>query len=155
MERGALPAAGGAAAEREWRARAVGETLLLACACAWFLAHREGCTKSQRTARLLCLLLHASCPQLLLAGLRALKPGGRLVYSTCSLLELENDGVVAAALHAWDSEALRLVPPAEWSVDACLRALAGAEETQHGLIVLPDAAGWGPVYVAVLEKAAA
>lgn len=28
----------------------------------------------------------------------------------------------------------------------------GAEATKHGLICLPDRKGWGPIYVAVVEK---
>jgi 16S rRNA C967 or C1407 C5-methylase (RsmB/RsmF family) len=35
--------------------------------------------------------------------------------------------------------------------DEVMRAL-GAEPTRHGLICLPDKAGWGPIYVAVLER---
>ena len=38
---------------------------------------------------------------------RYVKPGGRLIYSTCTLLERENEGVVRAFLDGGDSFALR------------------------------------------------
>jgi 16S rRNA C967 or C1407 C5-methylase (RsmB/RsmF family) len=94
---------------------------------------------------------------MLLGGLRALKPGGRLVYSTSSLVEVENDAVVQKALQQQQQQqgaSVRVVPADEWAL-AGIEELAGGERTQHGLLCLPDKQGWGPLYVAVLEKALA
>ena len=35
-----------------------------------------------------------------------------------------------------------------------LLAALGAEPTRHGWLVLPDAGGWGPIYLALLRKTA-
>jgi 16S rRNA C967 or C1407 C5-methylase (RsmB/RsmF family) len=86
--------------------------------------------------------------QLLCAGLRALKPGGRLVYSTCSLADVENDAVVRVAL-AKHADCC-VMAPALPTEDL---ALFGVEPTELGHICLPDTAGWGPIYVATIYKA--
>lgn len=76
---------------------------------------------------------------LLCAALDALRPGGRLVYSTCSISEIENDGVVDR-LHK--SRGGRFV--VENGQDEI------GEPTRHGRIILPDRSGCGPIYFSIL-----
>ncbi|XP_002993970.2 5-methylcytosine rRNA methyltransferase NSUN4 [Selaginella moellendorffii] len=79
---------------------------------------------------------------LLFAALRAAKLYGRIVYSTCSLSQLENDCVISKALEKGklDFEIIQK----QWPV---------GERTEHGWIILPDVSqGWGPIYIAVLKK---
>jgi 16S rRNA C967 or C1407 C5-methylase (RsmB/RsmF family) len=84
------------------------------------------------------------------------------VYSTCSILELQNDGVVGRLLERAQG-AVAVVshtlcapgaPPATAAAAAArVAALDGcAERTRHGWLVMPDGAGAGPMYVAVLHK---
>ncbi|MFO1422204.1 MAG: 16S rRNA (cytosine(967)-C(5))-methyltransferase RsmB [Candidatus Competibacteraceae bacterium] len=79
--------------------------------------------------------------QTLLAGLwPLLRPGGRLLYATCSVLRQENEQVVAAFLAA-RPEAREHRIMADWG-----RALA------HGRQILPGEAGMDGFYYAVLVK---
>ena len=82
---------------------------------------------------------------ILAAGFTALKPGGRLVYSTCALSHAENDEV-AAKLLTRHSTTCRLLPATESSTPP-------GEATGCGRIILPDnAGGQGPIYWAVFTK---
>lgn len=81
---------------------------------------------------------------LLTAGLIALKPGGRMVYSTCSISPLENDQVIAR---------LRKKKGEQFSVLESELPCEGAERTELGIQILPDQTGFGPMYYCVLSKA--
>eukprot|EP00398_MALV-I-01_sp_L67-1_P000490 gene491-507_t len=56
--------------------------------------------------------LHFRQYTILIRGLCLLKPGGRLVYSTCSLNPIEDEAVIAGALSFFGSD-VKLVPPPE------------------------------------------
>lgn len=85
------------------------------------------------------------------------KPGGRLVYVTCSVLPEENDGQVAAFITG--ASELALVRPADFvnaapvSDDAKARLSDPAIETAHGLQMTPRRTGTDGFYVACFTKA--
>jgi 16S rRNA C967 or C1407 C5-methylase (RsmB/RsmF family) len=92
---------------------------------------------SQKSSKRLAVRQHA----LLCAGLDSAVSGGRVVYSTCSISPLENDGVIER-LEESRAGLFRILP-----------APPGAgEATRYGRLVLPDAEACGPIYTAVLEK---
>lgn len=79
---------------------------------------------------------------LLSSAFMALKPGGKIVYSTCSISPYENDLVVAKLLKRKPNEVTVLSPP----------KYEKAEATQYGQQFLPDRSGWGPIYFALIQK---
>lgn len=89
---------------------------------------------------------------LLTSALMACKPGGRILYSTCALSELENDAVIEKLIKkkmekfpfaiSFDYLQLPWVEQME---------KIGYERTQHGVRIWPDKAqGAGPIYFALL-----
>lgn len=82
---------------------------------------------------------------LLTAALLACKQGGRIVYSTCSISTLENDGVIEE-LFRRKGEVFRLVEQEN------LSANDKGEKTKFGQIFLPDICQMGPIYFSILEK---
>ena len=76
-------------------------------------------------------------------GAGMLRPGGRLVYSTCTVNREENEAVVADFLQA--HPAVKLVPPP--------RALPGARDTGAGTLYLPHCSGTDGFFIAVMVKA--
>lgn len=79
---------------------------------------------------------------LLSAAFLLLKPGGSLVYVTCSVSPEENDGVVNRLYEKYNS----LVIPDGLDISE-------GEKTQYGRIILPDQSGnMGPMYIARFRK---
>ena len=76
------------------------------------------------------------------------KPGGRLVYVTCSVLLEENDDHIAAFLA--DHAAFRALPPAELTSDADL--LGAVQLREHGLQMTPRRTAVDGFYVVVLLR---
>ena len=94
---------------------------------------------------------------LLRGVLTHLKPGGRLVYSTCSIAPTENDHVVTAILHDKRHPHILSIedPLADLAFsphDPVCPLLAGVERTDFGAIALPDRSAFGPLYWAVLTS---
>jgi 16S rRNA (cytosine967-C5)-methyltransferase len=84
--------------------------------------------------------------EILRGAVRMLAPGGRLLYSTCSVLPEENEGTVAEFLGSESAVHAVALPEA-------VRAIPGALERSVGAQLLPGAeAGTDGFYYACLEK---
>ncbi len=81
---------------------------------------------------------------LLCSAILALKEGGVLVYSTCSISPLENDGVIARVLERKSAIVAH---------DPTQDDLSDLEATAHGFQIFPDrSGGTGPIYLTRLIK---
>lgn len=80
---------------------------------------------------------------LLCSAILALKSGGQLVYSTCSISPLENDEVIKKALTKKSDQVVLDLPEIDFP---------GIEKTEVGYIMLPDQAQAGPIYFSRLLK---
>eukprot|EP00735_Rhodelphis_limneticus_P011275 TRINITY_DN4358_c0_g1::TRINITY_DN4358_c0_g1_i1::g.21256::m.21256 TRINITY_DN4358_c0_g1::TRINITY_DN4358_c0_g1_i1::g.21256 ORF type:complete len:398 (+),score=47.81,sp/Q0V8R7/NSUN4_BOVIN/33.51/4e-45,Nol1_Nop2_Fmu/PF01189.12/1.3e-25,FtsJ/PF01728.14/0.0013,Methyltransf_26/PF13659.1/8.2e+03,Methyltransf_26/PF13659.1/0.0065,Methyltransf_18/PF12847.2/0.084 TRINITY_DN4358_c0_g1_i1:3-1196(+) len=79
--------------------------------------------------------------KLLESALFVVKPGGRVVYSTCALSPAENDAVVHAVIDRRDD------------VEILFEEFPIGERTRYGWFMLPDRCqGWGPIYFAILKR---
>ncbi|XP_068011383.1 tRNA (cytosine(34)-C(5))-methyltransferase, mitochondrial [Melanerpes formicivorus] len=89
--------------------------------------------------------------QLLRSAIRALRPSGSLVYSTCTLSKAENSDVINLILNSFtDVTPVDISGMAE-AVSQEFAFLGGMQ--QHELLVLPEyGRAWGPMYVAKLKK---
>ncbi|XP_063304818.1 tRNA (cytosine(34)-C(5))-methyltransferase, mitochondrial isoform X1 [Pelobates fuscus] len=95
-------------------------------------------------------MLPAIQTELLRSAIRALHPGGSLVYSTCTLSRAENSHVIDSILTS-----CRDVKPVDLSdlATALSHEFYFASDIPHGLLVLPHVGkSWGPMFVAKLRK---
>lgn len=87
--------------------------------------------------------LYALQRKILENGAAALRPGGRLVYSTCTVNRAENEEIVTDFLKVHPAFALAAQP----------RTLPGARDTGAGTLYLPHCSRTDGFFIAVLEKA--
>jgi 16S rRNA C967 or C1407 C5-methylase (RsmB/RsmF family) len=81
---------------------------------------------------------------LLCSGLLSLKPGGVMIYSTCSISPLENDGVIERLLKRKQGQVL---------IDPETQDLSDLEKTEYGFQIFPDRfQGMGPIFMTRLIK---
>lgn len=71
----------------------------------------------------------------------ALKKGGTMVYSTCSLTQEENDSVVS-----------KLLKKHKDSLELIQKPYPFGDKTETGWHILPDLTGFGPIFFAVIRK---
>lgn len=80
---------------------------------------------------------------MLASALDVVKVGGCIVYSTCSISPLENDGVIE-----------RLLSKRKGRVQVCPLLETLGEATTYGAITLPDLQNNGPLYLCLLRRVA-
>lgn len=80
---------------------------------------------------------------MLVAALDAVRPGGFVLYATCSISDEENDGVVERLLHRRAGRVERFSH--DWEV---------GEPTATGRAIRPDTTGEGPMFAALLRRTA-
>ncbi|KAM5180788.1 tRNA (cytosine(34)-C(5))-methyltransferase, mitochondrial [Mantella aurantiaca] len=88
--------------------------------------------------------------ELLRSAINALKPGGTLVYSTCTLSRAENSNVISDILNSRSD-----VTPVDLShlIRTLSHEFRFAEQVPYGLLVIPDKRkSWGPMFVSKLIK---
>ncbi|MCK0209883.1 RsmB/NOP family class I SAM-dependent RNA methyltransferase [Starkeya koreensis] len=93
--------------------------------------------------------------EILDAAVRFVKPGGRLAYVTCSLLDEENVGQVRAFLDRHGE--FRIVPPAETALALGERGIAlreAALERPEGLLLTPRRTNTDGFFVSVMVRGA-
>lgn len=99
--------------------------------------------------------LAAQQKALLHAGLAALKPGGHLLYSTCTFAPEENELVVARALEHFQGRIalapLPAPPPCAQEALTCFRGRSLPQELRHARRVVPPQDGF---FLALLRKSA-
>ncbi|XP_009963303.2 tRNA (cytosine(34)-C(5))-methyltransferase, mitochondrial [Tyto alba] len=89
--------------------------------------------------------------QLLRSAIKALRPGGSLVYSTCTLSKTENSDVINLILNSCSNVMPVDISEMAKAVSQEFTFLRGTQ--QHELLVLPEKGRtWGPMYVAKLKK---
>lgn len=73
----------------------------------------------------------------------ALKNTGRIVYSTCSISQFENDDVVAKLIKKRNAKTKNFDSVNQFQF---------IEKTEFGYQILPDQCGFGPMYFSIIEK---
>ena len=97
------------------------------------------------------------------AAVDAVRPGGQVVYATCALSQIENDGVVSrllargrgrlVVLDATAAMQRAVVRHHDMLRDWPASGRVPGERTEHGHLILPDRDhGLGPMYIALIRR---
>lgn len=78
---------------------------------------------------------------LLSSAFMALRSGGRIVYSTCSISPYENDGVISKLMQRHVDK-----------FTIARQEIPNSDPTEFGTQFLPDHNGWGPIFFCVINK---
>ncbi|MEM1946713.1 MAG: RsmB/NOP family class I SAM-dependent RNA methyltransferase [Candidatus Caldarchaeum sp.] len=92
---------------------------------------------------------------LLFSGFRALKPGGQLVYATCTYHPLENEAVVSALLDEFENAALVDIQVNGLSFSRgveCWRRLSFRDEVKKAIRIYPFQSGAEGFFIAKVVK---
>ena len=95
--------------------------------------------------------------QLVNSAVHAVKPGGTVVYSTCSLSPIENDDVIGRVIQNFSNsnmmvtldkqiveDTIDLFPPNTFSLH---------DQVRNGVLVIPtESHNWGPMYYARITR---
>lgn len=91
--------------------------------------------------------------QVLDRAARLVRPGGRIVYITCSLLSAENDAAVSGLLSRWRGR-FDVVPAEEVLAAGPDSLRAAVRRTAHGIQMSPLRTGTDGFYVAIIARKA-
>ena len=92
------------------------------------------------------------------ASIKCLKPGGSVVYSTCTLSPMQNDGVVSLALkHLWEETSIDV---AIYDLSETIKPLknflnfsSNSKVTRFGQQIVPSIGeNFGPMYFAKIKR---
>jgi len=89
------------------------------------------------------------------AGIQSCRPGGIIVYSTCTLSPVQNDGAVAATLeHIWYRTGIEVVvEDIRTSMNCFTSMFKFFDGCRYGNLVLPNlVSNFGPMYFCRLRR---
>ncbi|XP_067674691.1 5-methylcytosine rRNA methyltransferase NSUN4-like [Haliotis asinina] len=92
---------------------------------------------------------------LLIAGIQCCKPGGSVVYSTCTLSPAQNDGVIQAVVEEiWQQSSIDIViQDLSWMASKFRNTFKFHRNCRHGQLVLPClTANFGPMYFSKITR---
>lgn len=92
--------------------------------------------------------------KLLMSALQTVAPGGIVVYSTCSMSPLENDGVIDDVLSKCsEDKRLKIEVVNSHFASHSLADMFNYRTTRNGVLVFPSKTkNWGPMYFCKLRR---
>ena len=91
-----------------------------------------------------------------MSALQTVVPGGIVVYSTCSMSPVENDGVIDEVLSKCsENKQLKVKVVDSQFTNHSLAKMFDYRTTRNGVLVIPSKTkNWGPIYFSKLQRLA-